>query len=504
MNGHTAKALIQDAYYQVLDNKVFRLLVILSICLVAPTFLIAFTPTEVNVLFGWKTLRYDDISIFAGLTRSGTKDIHVLAIQGIQSAFVQGLAGSFGIMLSLAATAFFVPRMLEKGEADILFSKPTGRFVLLMARYSSGVLFVGVLAFLLVLGMHLGFLLRSGYSDPAFLWSVLTLVYVFALIHAFSTLVGVLTRSAIAALLAAILFFGFNGCIHALWINKEHGVARLRQEVETNDSADAQREIAELDAPLLGTLITFLDGVHFVLPKTADADYITNQLRRAVSKPEFVLTDPVGGVSFAIDPQGLVRAHPERVGDLASTPAIWTTPNDTGATARVIVSRRPRESEAATNGKSKPPRPSDTSTAREFLKSLEGRRDLEGRPDFRRDTAGRAVRAMVNWTEKRDGGLVHHVRAFYGSGDWMYEFDLEHKPSWKPQDEGQDAFREFLAGVKPQRESAAELESSEWYAKQLTWSAPLRFNAAFSILSSIAFALVMLLVARWRLSRIDF
>ena len=39
MNTHTARALLDDAVYQVLDNRVFRLLTIIVIGIVAPTFL---------------------------------------------------------------------------------------------------------------------------------------------------------------------------------------------------------------------------------------------------------------------------------------------------------------------------------------------------------------------------------------------------------------------------------------------------------------------------------
>lgn len=502
MNAHTAKALVQDAYYQVLDNKVFRLLVILSICLIAPTFLIAFRPDGIDVLFGWKTISYDDMSGFLGAAARSQKDAHVEAIQALQQIFVQGLAGSFGIMLSLAATAFFVPRMLEKGEADTLFSKPTGRFILLVSRYGSGVLFVAALAFVLVLGMHVGFLVRSGYSDPAFLWSVLTLVYVFALIHAFSTMVGVLTRSAIAALLSAILFFGFNGCVHQIWVFKEHSRASAQEAAEAEDDAEAREKLAAYDAPLLSTLVVALDTAHFVLPKTRDADVLTTQLRRAVTGPEFALEDANGNLSFEREPDGLVRASAEHVVDLSARPVEWIAAREGIQYARITASRHSRIVERS--GKPRPARTPDSAAAREFLRVLEGRKDLPGKPVLERDMSIPSVRSLVKWTEKAGDGLVDHVRAFYGNGDWMYEFDFEARTDWKPRADSFDTFRRFLAGVAPQRKTAAELRPDEWYPKRFGFGAPLRYNAAFSLGTSIAFGLVMLLIACWRLSRIDF
>ena len=42
----------------------------------------------------------------------------------------------------------------------------------------------------MVLGVHAGLTVVSGYSDPGFLWGLVTLTYVFSLVHAFSTAVA--------------------------------------------------------------------------------------------------------------------------------------------------------------------------------------------------------------------------------------------------------------------------------------------------------------------------
>ncbi|MDZ4772112.1 MAG: ABC transporter permease [Planctomycetota bacterium] len=502
MNAHTSKALLQDAFYQVLDNKVFRILVILSICLIAPTFLIAFKPTELDVLFGWQTFKYSELGVL-GAGAAATKDAHIAAIQGLQDIFIEGLAGTFGIMLSLAATAFFVPRMLEKGEADILFSKPAGRFVLLFARYLSGIVFVGLLAFVLVLGMHIGFLVRSGYSDPAFLWSALTLVYVFALIHAFSTMVGVLSRSSITALLMSILFFGFNGCVHnVLWLNKEHAVTQIHERIEASDSAEAKETLEQMDAPLLQTLATAIDVTHYVLPKTGDAAFLVNNLRRAVSAPDFAFEDPVGELRFAKEPEGFVRSGwSGRTIDLSTTTATWTSVIDS---SNISASRRTRVNDKTSSGAPKRARSSSTSAANELVKTLNSQPEIVKKAERARDPFDRLVRDLVTWSEKRGDTVVQRQRAFLGLGNWLFEFDFEYDDAWVARGGDVDALQEFVSGARPDGSSASSLDADKWYAKQFGWTSPLRYNAFFSILSSLAFALIMLLIARWKLSRIDF
>ena len=62
MKVSAVSALFQDALYQVLDNWVFRILAVLTGCLVLVTFLIGFREDEVVLLFGLKTWSYADLT----------------------------------------------------------------------------------------------------------------------------------------------------------------------------------------------------------------------------------------------------------------------------------------------------------------------------------------------------------------------------------------------------------------------------------------------------------
>jgi hypothetical protein len=114
------------------------------------------------------------------------------------------------------------------------------------------------------------------------------------------------------------------------------------------------------------------------------------------------------------------------------------------------------------------------------------------------------VREQVSWKERRDGVLVAREQAFLPIDDWMYEIELSAEQDWLERDDRKDAFPGFLGGLKPQRDKATDLQPDEWYERRFGWDAPTKYNAVFSLSSSIAFAVLMLLIARWRLSRIDF
>ncbi|MNC97513.1 hypothetical protein D3C83_151890 [compost metagenome] len=71
-------------------------------------------------------------------------------------------------------------------------------------------------------------------------------------------------------------------------------------------------------------------------------------------------------------------------------------------------------------------------------------------------------------------------------------------------DDDMSSLREFAQALRVERKSAENLEPTEWYAQEFGWDAQPRHNAFVSIGTSILFVLVMLGLARWRLSRIDF
>ncbi len=499
-----ARALLQDAFSQVMDNKVFRLLVLASITLIAPAFLIGFREDGIHILFGWKLITYQALFDTVGAPVPHVKDLNVEVIQGLQTGIVQGLAGGLGIMFCIAATAFFVPRMLEKGAADTLFTKPLSRVVLLLSRYIAGLIFVGALSFLLVLGIHLGLLLVSGYSDPAFLWCTLTLIYVYALVQTVSLVVGVFTRSSVAAILTTVIFFTFNGCIHSMWIGKEWNTER--RSVERENDVDETAKASETGFPILKLLGATLDTLHYTMPKTSDADVLTKKLRTVIAGRSNVLTDEAGNVAIERDPEDFALAGPAGKVDLLQSPATWISQAPDGTeSARMTLSRRSRLVERP-GAAGAPPRITHQSTgqaANDFLKTLEGRPEIV-KPVKEHQPSMRVSHDVVRWSETDATGKLERERAFFTVDDWMYELDVRARPGAGVDDRHRDRIDQFMSGVHVTKDEAAYADPGSWYAARFGWTSPLKFNAFFSIASSLAFAILMLAAATWRLSRIDF
>lgn len=507
MNTIIAKALFLDALYQVLDNRVFRLLAVLVLLLVLPTFLIGAREESLVILFGWREYFYEDIFGYFNLPYPGRAEAACKLIGMLQQVFVDFFAGTLGIMFCIAATAFFVPRMLEKGAADALFTKPVGRFTLLMARYAAGLIFVSLLATLLVGGIHVGLLLNSGYSDSGFLWSIPTLIYLFALLHGVSLLVGVITRSTVAAILTTMMFFVFTGCVHQVWEVKEREQAERSELIELRNRKAEGADVFDRVAYYAGIAV---DLAHFTLPKTNDASLIAKRLRQRLSDEGPELYDSEADLTVIIAPEGFERESD----DLTGTGALWL---DASRDASVRLKRRPYQGEQDLEGRYgrdwrhvlvdsgvDPLLASLRADPQvEELLLTRSRRgswtDDEAWQDSDRSVADRTTAALA-WQR----GQRAYETVFFGDyPQWLYSIESEAPLEVFTDPEFVRARRGFEASFQFNREHREEGPRS-WYEKRFDWNAPLPFNIWFSILSSLAFALAVLGLAGWRLARIDF
>jgi ABC-type transport system involved in multi-copper enzyme maturation permease subunit len=501
VNANIAKALLRDALYQVLDNKVFRILVVLVLVLVAATFAIGARPEELVILFGWRRIAYEDVFLSFGLAMPDVGEQHAVLIQTVQGLMVDKLAGTFGITLAVAATAFFMPRMVEKGAADIVFSKPVSRLTLMLSRYVSGLVFVSILAVLLVGGMHAGFLLNSGYSDPGFLWSTVTLIYLFGLLHAFSVAIGVLTRSTVAAILLTLLFLAFNGCVHVGWKGKESYLEFRDRSSQSTESArapdpgsDSEIDPAREDEnppaetspeelnTLLRALFVVVDGLHYTLPKTSDATLIAKRLRRTVEDYRKALVDTESGLEILVAPAGFGRERGAAA--IGGEGALWTREVE-GGQARIRLQRL----------KARGWRRDHVAELRKRIDERPGAIEVSQlRQDF-----GNVRGELFDWREG-EPPRVHRLFTFDGGG-FRFEVEAEGPADWMRSDEALKAEQAFLRSFSVRHDDDNPFS---FYEERFGWTAPLKYNAFFSIGSSLAFAAVMLALGWWRLSRIDF
>lgn len=178
----------------------------------------------------------------------------------IQSPLVTWIAGWAGIIIAVVVSAGFVPNMLRKGTVDFLIVKPINRPTLLIYKYLGGLSFVFLNALVLIGGTWIAFGVTTSNWSPWYLSSILILTFHFAILYAFSVLLGVLTRSSLTSILVTI----------GLWfilflINQAFSLVHLpvmQKRIEENAS----------------WVIPLVDSVYYVLPKPSTLSQLNNAL----------------------------------------------------------------------------------------------------------------------------------------------------------------------------------------------------------------------------------
>lgn len=488
MNRSERRALFDDALYQVLDNMVFRILAVLIVLLVVPTFLFGFREDQIVFLF-W--VRFDYPEWLRQIAPQLGGDVQSATVNGLQSAFIDSIAGGVGMLFCIVATSFFMPRMLEKGYADTVFSKPASRLALLLSRYVAGILFVGLLAVVLVGGQTLGFQLVSGYSDPGFLFSVFTLIWLFMMLHAVSLLCGVLTRSAIAAVMITIVFYAVCGSMHTGWRIKEQWREEHERKLAALIKEGKPTDEVEVAGRVVKALLVGLDIGHFVLPKTSDAELIAKLFRRQFESATRELVDEETGVSIAAAPRDFAREP--RSSLRLPEGLLWIAPHPAGGgEARWTLKR---QSVAESKSRST------------LVKEL--KKELAANPactevDSQRTTLGMSSADRVEWREKRGDEQRVRRRWFFVAPDWMLTLDYDAEAGWGESEAQKRSHDRFLAGIAVGEARQIGAGMIDPHTRDFGWTADWRSNAWFSLASTAAFIVATLAFATWRLKRIDF
>jgi ABC-type transport system involved in multi-copper enzyme maturation permease subunit len=112
-----------------------------------------------------------------------------------------------GLLLAIFSSSSFIPTMLEKGNIDLLLSKPVSRTELILGKYLGGLFVVFLNIFFLVFGAWLIISLKFGYWDPAFLSISLVITFTFAVLYSMIVLFGIITQGSIFGMMMAYFTF---------------------------------------------------------------------------------------------------------------------------------------------------------------------------------------------------------------------------------------------------------------------------------------------------------
>src|SRR5262249_10886973 len=141
------------------------------------------------------------ISLFG---QTSGREIDVARIVKQVQAGIATFLYTWGMFLSVFASAGLIPSVLEPGRIELLLSKPVSRMHLLLGRYLGNLLIVSANTIYLVMGIWVILGVQTGIWTPDFLVSIVTTLFVFAVLLTVVVLVGVLYESTALAVMAPV------------------------------------------------------------------------------------------------------------------------------------------------------------------------------------------------------------------------------------------------------------------------------------------------------------
>lgn len=198
-------ALIVDSFRESLDRKIFWVMLLVELLVVAGMFCVGFSPGRVDILFGTWFFETNQFTALSGVDSA--------KIAGITVHFIMDLVlGWSGVTLAIIATAGFFPTMLERGSVEVLLSKPLSRGKLFLGKYLGSMAFIAIHASIFVFFSFLVIGFRWKVWLPGYLLTIPLLVVLFSYIYAISAWAGVMFRSTVAAVLLSLgAWVGFAG-----------------------------------------------------------------------------------------------------------------------------------------------------------------------------------------------------------------------------------------------------------------------------------------------------
>jgi ABC-type transport system involved in multi-copper enzyme maturation permease subunit len=167
-----------------------------------------------------------------------------------------------GIFLAIFSVSSIIPQMLEKGNIDLLLSKPISRTQLILGKFFGGNIVVLANLTYLIFSLWLMIGIKFGDWDLTFLWSIVIITFVFAVLYAMIILIGIISNSSILAMMISYLILLILSPILA---NREFFYQLF------------ESKIAEF----------FIDGLYYFIPKTAEISNIISEINVGMGIEDF-------------------------------------------------------------------------------------------------------------------------------------------------------------------------------------------------------------------------
>lgn len=240
-------AIFRDAYRELNHKKLFWIVLAFSLAVVI-AIAVPYNNERGIGIFG-ATVDFPPLSSKA-VSRGGFYSFMLYAV-GINVWLAWG-----AMILAIVSTASMIPDFVSSGSVDLVLSRPIGRIRLFLTKYAAGLMFVGLQAGVFAIGAILVIGLRGGSWGFKPLVTVPLMMALFSYLFCVCALVGLVTRSTLAALLVtALMWLGIwaIGTVEGVFLDqrlqRELRVERMEGQVAALDKGLADVELRLKDLP---------------------------------------------------------------------------------------------------------------------------------------------------------------------------------------------------------------------------------------------------------------
>jgi len=110
-------------------------------------------------------------------------------------------------IIALISTASILPDFVDRGSIDLMLSKPIGRTRLFLTKFVTGLLFAAMQVTVFTVASFLVIGVRGGDWEPWLFVAIPLVIIFFSYLFAVQAVVGMMTRSVIASIIAVMLFW---------------------------------------------------------------------------------------------------------------------------------------------------------------------------------------------------------------------------------------------------------------------------------------------------------
>ncbi len=205
-------------------------------------------------------------SFSGGFVSSQTTTFDNSIANGIKMFLIYPLYAG-GLFVSIFSVAGFIPSLLEKGNIDLILSKPVSRPQVIVGKFFGGTAMVFTNLFYAIFMLWLLIGLKFNVWQMDFLLASATITLAFASIYSLIILIGIVTRSTMFSLVISyLIFFVFSPLL-----------------------SSRETIFAFVDNGLMKTIFELL---YYLIPQTSDLSSITTSFAvgNPIGNPTIILT----------------------------------------------------------------------------------------------------------------------------------------------------------------------------------------------------------------------